>query len=239
MHGGAVPLRRVKAAGYSVAVFGQKTYNGVAILSKTPPEDVRLGLEDGGDEMGARLISAMVGGRARRQRLRGERPGRRVREVRGEARLDAAAARVPRPPPSHGRAARPVRRLQRRAGAAGRRPPRGVGEQRAVPSRGARGAAPHRRPSASRTRCACTPRTPASTPGGTTASSRSRRTTACGSTSSWPRRPWRGCAPRRPSTATSARASSPPTTRRSWPRSTFPSGRRPRRSRWSARAPRG
>jgi len=56
------PFDAVKAAGYNVAVYGQKTYNGVAILSKTVPEDVRLGLEDGEDEMGARLISAMVGG---------------------------------------------------------------------------------------------------------------------------------------------------------------------------------
>jgi exodeoxyribonuclease III len=56
------PFEDVKAAGYSVAVFGQKTYNGVAILSKEPPDDVRLGLDDGGDEMGARVISAMVGG---------------------------------------------------------------------------------------------------------------------------------------------------------------------------------
>jgi exodeoxyribonuclease III len=56
------PFEEVRAAGYSVAVFGQKTYNGVAILSKKPPDDVRLGLDDGGDEMGARVISAMVGG---------------------------------------------------------------------------------------------------------------------------------------------------------------------------------
>jgi exodeoxyribonuclease-3 len=55
------PFDRVKAAGYSVAVFGQKTYNGVAILSKTPASDVRLGFEDGGDEMGARVISARIG----------------------------------------------------------------------------------------------------------------------------------------------------------------------------------
>jgi exodeoxyribonuclease-3 len=56
------PFDEVKAAGYRVAVFGQKTYNGVAILSKTPLEDVRLGLEDGEDELGARLISAVVAG---------------------------------------------------------------------------------------------------------------------------------------------------------------------------------
>ena len=57
-----LPLQAIRDAGYDVAVFGQKTYNGVAILSKTPVEDLRLGLEDGGDEMGARLISAVTGG---------------------------------------------------------------------------------------------------------------------------------------------------------------------------------
>ena len=56
------PFERVKPLGYNVAVFGQKTYNGVAILSKETASDVRLGLEDGGDEHGARVISAMVGG---------------------------------------------------------------------------------------------------------------------------------------------------------------------------------
>lgn len=56
------PFEPIKAAGYEVAVFGQKTYNGVAILSKQPVSDVRLGLEDGGDEHGARVISAVVGG---------------------------------------------------------------------------------------------------------------------------------------------------------------------------------
>jgi exodeoxyribonuclease-3 len=52
----------VKALGYEMAVFGQKTYNGVAILSRTPLADVRMGLEDGGDEHGARLVSAVAGG---------------------------------------------------------------------------------------------------------------------------------------------------------------------------------
>jgi exodeoxyribonuclease-3 len=56
------PFDDVKAAGYNVAVFGQKTYNGVAILAKSEIADVRLGLDDGGDEMGARVISAVVGG---------------------------------------------------------------------------------------------------------------------------------------------------------------------------------
>ena len=56
------PFEPIKALGYDVAVFGQKTYNGVAILSKTPIANIRLGLEDGGDEHGARVISAIVSG---------------------------------------------------------------------------------------------------------------------------------------------------------------------------------
>ena len=56
------PFEKIKALGYGVAVFGQKTYNGVAIVSRAPIDDVRLGLDDGEDEHGARVISALVGG---------------------------------------------------------------------------------------------------------------------------------------------------------------------------------
>ncbi len=50
--------------GYHAAVYGQKTYNGVAILSKSEPKDVVLGFEgdDGPDDDHARLISALVNG---------------------------------------------------------------------------------------------------------------------------------------------------------------------------------
>ena len=34
------PLEALKSAGYEAAFFGQKTYNGVAILSRTPLRDV-------------------------------------------------------------------------------------------------------------------------------------------------------------------------------------------------------
>src|SRR4028119_1808205 len=40
----AFPRADVEAAGYNVATHGQKAYNGVAILSKRPLEDVRQGL---------------------------------------------------------------------------------------------------------------------------------------------------------------------------------------------------
>jgi exodeoxyribonuclease-3 len=56
------PFDEIREAGYCCAVFGQKTYNGVAILSREEPEDVERGFEDGvGDEQ-ARLIAATVGG---------------------------------------------------------------------------------------------------------------------------------------------------------------------------------
>jgi exodeoxyribonuclease-3 len=42
--------------------YGQKTYNGVAILSRSEPADVATGLADGIDDPQARLISAEVGG---------------------------------------------------------------------------------------------------------------------------------------------------------------------------------
>lgn len=36
----AFPVEEIRAAGYEVAYAGQKTYNGVAVLSRTPIEDV-------------------------------------------------------------------------------------------------------------------------------------------------------------------------------------------------------
>ncbi len=55
----AFPRLEVEAAGYNVAVHGQKTFNGVAILSKRPME-IRTGLP--GDELDAqaRYIEAVV-----------------------------------------------------------------------------------------------------------------------------------------------------------------------------------
>jgi exodeoxyribonuclease-3 len=54
------PRTEIESLGYSVATHGQKTFNGVAILSKLPLEDVRRGLPgDDGDEQ-ARYIEATV-----------------------------------------------------------------------------------------------------------------------------------------------------------------------------------
>jgi exodeoxyribonuclease-3 len=56
------PTAEFERLGYNVAVHGQKSYNGVAIVSKTPLEDVRKGLpgDDGDDH--ARYLEAVVSG---------------------------------------------------------------------------------------------------------------------------------------------------------------------------------
>ncbi|MFM9879253.1 MAG: exodeoxyribonuclease III [Burkholderiaceae bacterium] len=55
------PREAIEAAGYQVAFFGQKTYNGVALLSKTPALDVVNNIPGFADDM-ARVISATVAG---------------------------------------------------------------------------------------------------------------------------------------------------------------------------------
>ena len=56
------PFAALEESGYEAAVFGEKPYNGVAIVSRYPLHDVRKGLEDGHDDAQARLISANVEG---------------------------------------------------------------------------------------------------------------------------------------------------------------------------------
>jgi exodeoxyribonuclease III len=55
------PVDALKAAGYEVATHGQRSYNGVAIASRTPITDVTRGFGDGEPDDEARLISARVG----------------------------------------------------------------------------------------------------------------------------------------------------------------------------------
>src|SRR5471030_403229 len=55
------PKDAFESLGYNCAVHGQKTYNGVAILSKRPMEDVTPLLAGGGDtDDHARYIEAIV-----------------------------------------------------------------------------------------------------------------------------------------------------------------------------------
>ena len=56
----AFPRADFEALGYQVSVAGQPTYNGVAILSRTAPLDIRRGFDDGEEEREARFLSATV-----------------------------------------------------------------------------------------------------------------------------------------------------------------------------------
>jgi exodeoxyribonuclease-3 len=61
------PSEAFERLGYNVAVHGQKAYNGVALLSKAPLEDIRRGLPFLSDSAGetddhARYIEAVVSG---------------------------------------------------------------------------------------------------------------------------------------------------------------------------------
>ena len=56
------PELEIGDLGYNVAVHGQKSYNGVAILAKRPIEDVSRGLPGDDDDHKARYIEAVVEG---------------------------------------------------------------------------------------------------------------------------------------------------------------------------------
>jgi exodeoxyribonuclease-3 len=55
------PAAEIEAAGYRVAWYGQRTYNGVALLSKLPADDVVRNIPGFDDDM-ARVITGTVAG---------------------------------------------------------------------------------------------------------------------------------------------------------------------------------
>ncbi len=55
------PLAAIEEAGYNAVFDGQKTYNGVAILSRSRPEDVTKGMVEFPDEQ-KRVIAATIDG---------------------------------------------------------------------------------------------------------------------------------------------------------------------------------
>lgn len=55
------PLSELNAAGYQASFSGQKTYNGVAILSRAPQQDVQMGIPGLADEQ-KRVLAATVDG---------------------------------------------------------------------------------------------------------------------------------------------------------------------------------
>ena len=57
------PRDAFESLGYHVETFGQKTYNGVALISKSPPTDLACGFPEGQDDQ-ARLIAGRFDGTA-------------------------------------------------------------------------------------------------------------------------------------------------------------------------------
>lgn len=57
----AFPAEPFEDAGYQALFHGQKTYNGVAILSRTTPMEICRGFDDGDDDLGARFLVAEIG----------------------------------------------------------------------------------------------------------------------------------------------------------------------------------
>lgn len=60
METGAFPLEAMRALGYEALVSGQKTYNGVAMLSRTPMRDALTDIAGYADEQ-RRLLAATIG----------------------------------------------------------------------------------------------------------------------------------------------------------------------------------
>src|SRR5690606_1118638 len=56
------PMDEIREHGYHAALYGQKTYNGVAIVSREPVTDVARGFSDGEPDDDARLIAATYHG---------------------------------------------------------------------------------------------------------------------------------------------------------------------------------
>lgn len=56
----AFPAMELEELGYNLAIHGQKTYNGVAICSKFPIDDIMRGLPEGDGDDHARYIEAVV-----------------------------------------------------------------------------------------------------------------------------------------------------------------------------------
>ncbi len=54
------PLESFNSAGYNAAFMGQKSYNGVAILSKFPIDKVQYNFSDDSDDAPKRLIAATI-----------------------------------------------------------------------------------------------------------------------------------------------------------------------------------
>jgi len=56
----AFPRQAIEALGYNVVTHGQKTFNGVALLSRLPFDETRSGLEGDAEDVHARFLEGIV-----------------------------------------------------------------------------------------------------------------------------------------------------------------------------------
>src|SRR6202012_4738198 len=56
----AFPRLEIEALGYNVVTHGQKTFNGVALLSKLPFEETKSGLAGDDEDSDARFLEGVV-----------------------------------------------------------------------------------------------------------------------------------------------------------------------------------
>jgi len=57
------PYMEIEALGYNVAAHGQKSYNGVAVLSKTPFEEINSRLPGNDNDEQARYLEVVIAGK--------------------------------------------------------------------------------------------------------------------------------------------------------------------------------
>ena len=60
MHRRRLPARSIEALGYNVVTHGQKTFNGVALLSRLPFDETKSGLAGDDSDDHARFLEGVV-----------------------------------------------------------------------------------------------------------------------------------------------------------------------------------
>ena len=181
------PRLEIEAEGYNVAVHGQKSWNGVAILSKRPME-TQAGLAGDDADTQSRWLEAVVTTDTVPVRvcclyLPNGNPPDTEKYTYKLAWMDRLHARAKALLALRG-AARRRRRLQRHSGAARRVGRAGLGRRRALPAADARPLPRPAQTSGSPTRCVRRRTRPASTRSGTTRPAPGSETRASASTTS-------------------------------------------------------
>ena len=92
----AFPREAIEALGYNVVTHGQKTFNGVALLSKLPFDETTPGLAGDDEDVHARFLEGVVSLKARRAAdrlpLSAQRQSRRDRQISLQTQMDVAAS---------------------------------------------------------------------------------------------------------------------------------------------------